>query len=252
MTITVLEIVKRALRLCGQTGAPGRDISPEQSVEVLGFLNQLFDGWNAVRGNIFTFSVDRYALSPGVTTYIIGPNGDPAPFVAPRPTKIAKARLVVTSTFPEIHLPMHLFTDEEWADMVITEMPTTIPTGVYNDGASPNSNLFMWGYPTVANDLELWTPKQFETELLITDILSLPPAYPKALVYGLGWEVAPLYFKKGNPLLDQIKMIAQASKAAIWNVNLQAPTIANDAGFIGNTKNEDPYWDEYSYLTGGF
>src|SRR4051812_18929144 len=110
MDILVSTICQQALRLCGQIEAPGRSTGVEHAPEVLAFFNQMVDGWNAVRGSIYTNSIDRYALTPGQTSYFIGPTGD---FVTTRPSRIYRANLVQTGTSPEVHLPMRILTDDE-------------------------------------------------------------------------------------------------------------------------------------------
>lgn len=246
MTITVPAVCQQALRLCGQSGRPGRGIGTEQQVEVIQFLNQMCDSWNALRGSIFTVSQDRYLLSPSQTTYFIGPTGD---FVAPRPIMIKAANLVLTGVFPEVFLPMRILSDDDWANIVVREIPTTVPRLIYNDGGSPDSQLFLWGFPTVANDLELWTWNGLNNELTAADSIFYPDGAALAIVQNLAVLIAPLYWKKTDKMLSLLIQQAQKSRAAYSNLNQESPNLISDA-YMGSGDDKKA-WDYYSYLTGG-
>lgn len=245
MQITTVQLATEALRLCGQSGRPGRGISSEQQTEVIQFLNQMLDGMNTLRGSIFTVNIARYALVPSQTTYFIGPTGD---FVAPRPIRIVNANLVLTNASPEAHLPMRILNDDEWADIRVTEIPTTVPRLLYNDGNSPDSQLYLWGFPTQANDLELFTWQGLNNALGPTDTLAYPDGYARAILYKLAVEIAPLYWKKTDKLLALVQQQAISAYAAISNLNQDVPYMQSD-GYLGLSNVRD--WDYYDYLTGG-
>lgn len=249
MTKTVRSVCQGALRLCGQIGAAGRPIGTEQETEVLEFLNQMLDSRSAMRSSIYTISIDRYTLTPSQTVYDIGPTA--TDFQADRPIKIEWANIVLNNTFPESHLPLRLLTDAEWAAMVVTEIPSTLPVEMYNDGASPNSNLYLWGYPTIANDLELFTWKQLPSSLVIGDTLELPPAYNKAITYGLACDIAPLYWRRASSQLNMVRDISKKAWAVVALMNREAPALINDAANLARGQGSGAPWDYYSYLDGG-
>jgi hypothetical protein len=243
--ILVSDLCAQALRLCGQSGRPGRGPGVEQLTEVTTYLNQMLDSWNAFRGSIFTVAINRYRLSPQQTTYFIGPTGD---FVAERPIYIKSANLVLTGVFPEVFLPMRILNDDEWSDIRVREIPTTVPRLLYNDGASPDSQLYLWGYPTEVNDLELFTWQGLSTTLASTDTIIYPDGATRAIAFNLAVEIAPLYWKKTDRMLNLLISQAQKARAAYSNANQENPKIVSDA-FLGMQR--EPDWDYYSYLTGG-
>ena len=247
MQSTVPQLCTDALRLCGQSGRPGRGIGTEQEIEVTRFLNMMFDSWNAMRGSIFTVSIDRYRLDPLKTIYTIGPTGD---FVAPRPTRIKAANLVMLNVFPENHLPMGILNDDQWADMVVTEIPTTIPRLLYYDANSDggNASLYLWGFPTISNDLELFTWQPLATTLTSGDEIFYPDGANLAIVQNLAMLIAPLYWKKTDKMLSLLQTQAQVSRARYSNPNQENPYLISDS-YMGNAGGSG--WDYYSYLTGG-
>lgn len=230
MTITVPAVVTNALRLCGQSQAPGRGITSEQQTEVTTFLNQMLNGWNAMRNAMYTVGINRYTLDPPQLYYTIGPSG--ADFTAPRPIRILNANLILTGQTPEVRVSLVILNDDQWAEISVKDIPTTVPVALYNDGASPNSKLYLWGYPTQNNDLELFTPSGLSDDLTDSDTLELPEGYARAITYNLAMEIAPLYWQKTDKLLAQVQKLARESRAAIKSMNSEAPLIMNDSAFL--------------------
>ena len=176
------EILYPALRLAGVLTAAGRTASPSQMADAFGSLNRMLDMWTTQRLLIYTIRVDRYPMTPSQTSYTIGPVG--ADFTAPRPLRINDAAIVLTGA-TEVHTPLRVLTDHEWAAKRLREVPTTIPTEIYNDGAYPISRLYLWGYPTAGNDLELFTWSQLTRFATQEDPVAFPPGYEDAVVYNL-------------------------------------------------------------------
>lgn len=239
MTSTVLQILTDALRLVGESAAPGRGITNEQRDEALLFLNRMLDSWNTLKNNVFSINIARYTLSPSQTSYTIGPTGD---FVAARPVRIENANIVLTNSSQEVRVPLQLLDADQWANISVQEIPTTIPVALYNDYDSPNSRLYLWGYPTQANDLELYTWDALPNSLAYTDSLTLPDGYLRAVVYNLAKEIAPLYIKKANPLLALITKTAAEARSWVNSQNAGAPLLSNDAAFMNNDSNR-PYFN---------
>jgi hypothetical protein len=176
------DLLYPALRLAGVVTAAGRTASPSQMADAFQSLNRMIDAWRMERLLIYTVRIDRFTLAPSQTSYTIGPGGD---FDAPRPTRITAANIVLTIGGSQVHTRLRILTDRDWAAKSLREIPTTIPTELYSDGAFPLSTLYLWGYPTAANDLELFTWQQLDQFAAQTDAVSVPPAYEDAIVYNL-------------------------------------------------------------------
>jgi hypothetical protein len=239
-------IIYPALRIAGITARPMRTPSPDQSLEAIGILNQMMESWSVDRLKIYSIRQDRYALVPQQTTYFIGPTGD---FIAPRPIEIVGANIVLTNQFPELHFPMHVYDDVEWLKITIPELQGGIwPRTLYNDRAYPDSKLYLYPYPTVANDLELYTFSELQdTFALVTDAANCPPGYARAMKYNLALELAAAYPKESNLLPGAIELAAQAL-AMIESRNAPIPKLVNDAASLGHGARGESRW----WLTGGF
>lgn len=243
MQVSVPDVVSQALRLCGQMGQPGRGPSPEQLAEVIVYLNQMLDNWNVMRNSIYTIDIARYTLTPSQTIYTIGPTGN---FVADRPIRIENANLVLTGQSPEVFIPLSLLNDDQWALISVEEIPTTVPVALYDDYGQPNSNLYFWGFPTQANDVQLFTWKKLPTSLTSSDNLIVPDGYMLAIIQNLAVQIGPLYWKRTNVQFSTLVQQAQKSRAAIASLNTLAPLLPNDASFIRSGP-QRPY---FNYLIG--
>lgn len=222
------DLLYPALRMAGVLTAAGRKASASQLADAFQAVNRMIDAWRLERLLVFTVRVDRYTLSPSQTSYTIGPGGN---FDAPRPTRITAANIVTTSGGSEVHLPLRILTDREWSAKRLTVIPTTIPTQLYFDGAFPVSRLYLWGYPTEANDLELYTWQQLDGFDTQTDPVDVPPAYLDALVYGLAVRLGHMF---GTAVRGDILTQATRARAVIKAFNSTSPQIASaDYGMRG-------------------
>lgn len=184
---------------------------------------------------IYTTAIDRYQMNPSQTTYFIGPNGD---FVAPRPNWIVRANIVLVNSFPELHLPVQLLDDKQWAAHVITELPMPWPYQLYNDGAHPDSQLFLFGFPTEINDLELFTPQELKQDFTsLTDTVDFPPGYEAWIVPALALKARALYPYDSKLSGLQVQELRDEARVALDWVqinNAECPDMANEAANLRN------------------
>lgn len=234
LATTLIELFKPALRIAGITMLPGIGPSTDQTGELIPAINRLVGMFNLDGLKIFNTSIDRYALTPLQSSYFIGPSGD---FQAPRPNYIHGANVVITSASPELHLPIHMMTPAEWEAMTITELPMAWPIAMYNDGANPDSKLYLYGFPTNANDLELFTWQALKNDFTaISDAVYLPDGYEAAIVDSLALEVARLHPRdtvlRGEALVEA-RRAAQNSLQAVMVLNTECPRLHSEAANIG-------------------
>lgn len=234
-------IIGPALRVAGITGRPGRIAAPDQSTEAIQICNRMMGSWNIVPLDIYSTSIDRYALSPNQTSYFIGPTGD---FVAPRPTRIIRANVVLTTTSPEQHIEVRLLDKGQWAAKRIPELAAGMwPVELYDDFDEPDSKLYLYPFPQVQCDLELFTPKALRRDFAaLTDSVDLPDGYERALVFNLAVDIAAFYPEQAQ-LDPRAEGIADRALAAIESNNAPVPRLKNDAAGIGLTdRRGDSQW----------
>jgi hypothetical protein len=234
------ELLYPALRLAGILGAPGRTASTSELADAFDALNRMLGSWTIQDELIYSIQIDRYNLSPSKTSYTIGPTG--ADFTAPRPIRITQANLVLLGP-SEVHLPLNLLTDAQWARRRLTVIPTSVPTDLYSDYDFPNSRLFLWGYPTVANDLELFTWQQLSSFPSQAAAVSLPPGYAQAVVYNLA---VCLNDQFGTPIRPNV--LATARRTSAWVKGNNAPSPAVPSADFGTRGSQGG--GTFNYVTG--
>ncbi len=137
---------------------------------------------------------------------------------------------------------MDILEPEEWARIRVQAVPTSIPRRLYNDYASPLSNLYLWGIPIAPAAMELYTWEAIPQVEDPTDVILLPPGYRRALTYNLAVELAPR-FSKGQ-LSPIVLSTAIESKAAIEALNAPSPVLDCDPALLHGRRSN------FNYLIG--
>ncbi len=222
-----------ALRLCGQSGQPGRGISPEQTTEVLFFLNQMLDSWNSMRNALYSINILLLQLQANIQFYLIGPNAAPAvingnsygAFNLARPQKIEKANLIYQTAPEELRIPLNLLDMSGWANIRVPGI-FAIPLELYYDAGYTQTTptgvaqMLLWPGPQSAYEMELFVWNTLNSTLNYGDTLYAPPGYARALTYNLALEILPLYRKGMNAgAIQMITRAANESRAAIESKN---------------------------------
>jgi hypothetical protein len=224
-------VLYRALRLAQITRGPGRIATPDQFQDALGALNGMLDSLNVQHDGIYSVNNNQYTLTPPKTNYTIGllPTGpQTADFQVPRPIRIDQARLVLTNSPTPVYLPLALATHSEWATIVVRKVQTTVPRVLYCDYGYPLANLYFWGYPTSACNVELWTWQPFTAFTTITDNVIFPSGYVDMLVYNLAVRLADQF---GTVLPPNVQVEARRTLARVKALNSPStPMGSNDSG----------------------
>lgn len=233
MDKAVSQYVIDALRLCGQTGLPGRGISPEQSQEVTGFFNQILDSWNSMRNALYSIDQLFLTLTSNIQYYLIGPeavattiNGySYGAFNVARPQKITQANLIYQTSPEELRIPLKVIDSASWADIRVPGI-FAIPLELYCDyGYSKTAptglaQILLWPGPQLGYLLQLFVWTQLASTLGYGDTFYAPPGYARALTYNLALEILPLYRKGMSPMAVQmIDRVAKESRNAIESKN---------------------------------
>jgi hypothetical protein len=236
------------LRRAGITQLPGIIPSPDQYGELIPEINRMMAGFSLDGHKIFTTSIDRYTLTANQQTYLIGPDAsaDGAAlnpvipgFDAARPIFIYRANIVIVGSSPELHLPLGILTDGEWAAKTIPALQASWSWQLYNDGAVPNSKLFLYGIPGEANDLELFTWQSLQHEFTSEDnAVILPQGYEDLIVTQGALRVRALYpydSKLSGAQLQELRTDATRALQTVKIMNTESTPFYNEAALLNGT-----------------
>lgn len=193
----------RVMRQAGQTPPA------EQVTYALARLNRILGSLSqAGEWYVYTTNISSYTLSPTRDFYTIGPTGN---FVAERPMAIDKANIIISSGSNLVRVPLEIISDEEWADISVVGIGSAVPVKLYNDGAAPNSNLYLWPKATnTSYKLELFWRQQLTQFSSTADTLVAPNGYQEALTLTLAEALANAL--PGGVLTAELKLSARMAR----------------------------------------
>ncbi len=226
--MNALQIISAAMR---QTGAlaSGETPTSAEGQDSLSLLNQMMAAWSAERLMVFTITMQQFTLVPGQQTYTLGTGGD---FNYPRPVNLYRAGIVwLANPAQPLEIPLIMLTDDQWAQVPIKNISSTIPQYLYDDGAFPLRNLNFWCVPTIADDVRLymWTLLQQFADM-ITDY-TFPEGYEEAIQYNLAIRLAANNI--GTILNPMTLKLAQDAIARVKSVNIPLLDLSVDNALSG-------------------
>lgn len=205
--MTVRDLIFGSLRLIGVL-SQGEVPSAQDQQDAFNALNGMLDSFSTEHLIIPSILREVFNCVGGTQTYAMGPG---ATFNTLRPLQIVTAATVVQGSNPVQELPMKIIDQQEFANIFIKSVSSTIPLWLYNDNANPNCNLNLWPVPQVNSQLVLYSLKPLTQFANVDATVTLPPGGIRMLRYNLAVEIAPEYGK--NALDEKIIVIAEASKA---------------------------------------
>jgi hypothetical protein len=214
--MTVLDLIKRSLRLLGTYNVGDDDPEAAEAQAGLVALNALVDAWGLQRLSMFTSSGTVYNLQAGKASYTIGPSG--ADWTAPRPLYLDTATVVIPGTPDNYERPLKVIPDDQaWARLRIKSLASTLVTAMYLQPDFPNATVFPWPVPQSAQQIILYTPTAISQFSGLTQAISLPPGYARALPYNLAVDLAPEFDKEAPPTVQRIA-IDSMEAVRRWNI----------------------------------
>lgn len=234
------DLATKALRT---VGAIGQGVGLDDHLLTVAFeaANDMIDAWAAQRITVFQSLRRTMALiaNRGAPSnpYTIGTGGD---FNIVRPLWIDDAKILSTGTSPNLELPLHLYTPDEYADLGLKTLGSSLATGLYYDGKFDTSGasqglgqLFLYPVPNggMALSLVLYipTPMTEFADKAATEYY-FPPGYREALRYQLAKRLA---VELNRPLTPEAAQLMIDTFAVIARPNVVVPTLCADIGVPG-------------------
>lgn len=233
---TARDLINSSFRLIGVL-AGGETASAQEMNDALATLNDMIDSWSNERLTIFNVAPETFPLVPAQQTYTMGTGGD---FDTARPLKIENAKIQVVTNGQTNEYPLQISNQDQWADIRIKTVTTSLPSILYMDGAYPLQNLNLWPIPSVANSIILYSWKPLSDFSTLNTVASLPPGYSKALRYNLAIELAPEYGKQAD---QSVVAGAIEGKENIKRANITPRYMATDSAL-------QDYRKPFNWLTG--
>lgn len=212
---TAITIIKRAMRLIGVL-SDGDTPSASESADSLEALNSMLGMWANERLMINAASLDSVTLTPGKAAYTIGPGGE---IDTVRPTDVDPMSYVL---WGNVSYPLVVLTAQEYNAICLKKLDGTIPQAIWYLPTFPLGQLTLYGVPSEAMTLKLWSWKPLSSFASLTDEVILPPGYDEALAFNLAVSIAPEFMVEASPT---VKQRAVMSKKLLKRTNLEVPVL---------------------------
>jgi len=200
---TALQIITKAMQKAGvltKSEAPAAD----EAADALYALNSMIASWSNDSMLIYARTLENFPITANVAEYTIGPSQT---FNTVRPLFIVNAYLR-SGTYD---YPISIITDENYDDILDKETQGTPEFLNYTNGF-PTAKIKLWSTPNSNYTLYLLTEKQLTEFSSLSQEVSLPPGWERALVYNSAPEISGDY---GQEVPQSVLKIAAESKAAI-------------------------------------
>lgn len=243
---TVQDFLTRCFRLAG-IFAPGDSIPSDDMNDALSVLNDMNGVFNNEELMIYQILDEYHTLAaqtganPRPSAITIGSSG--ATITADRPQKIEAANIVLTSSDPNVEIPLEVLNVQQYAGIPLLNTGTDIPLRLYYVPTWPNGSIYLWPYLNAACKLHLFTWKRLSTALTLATTFTFPDGYNEVMRSNCAVR---LCIEWGHPVDPDLRELARTSKAAIMAHNSRPLLQDCDPAVRGSGQNVS----QWNYLTG--
>jgi hypothetical protein len=211
---TALDLINKALHLCGAKD-PLEDATAKEASDGLASLNNMLDSWSTDRLFVYQVAKYNYAWPAGASSRTVGVGGD---IPISRPLKVEGGYIVDNS----ITYPLQMINREGYDSIPQKTLQVNYPEWLYYDPGFPLGTLYIYTVPasTLQTFINYWLMLQTFTTL--TDVVSLPPGYERAITFNLAVEISAEYNMKISPA---VAAVAASSAGKIKRLN--APPVTS-------------------------
>lgn len=205
---TALDLINEALHLIGAKD-PTEVATNQEAADGLISLNGMLDSWTTDRMFVYQVLETQYNWPGGAQSKTVGVGGD---INITRPVRVQDSYFIAGG----ISYPITSITKEAYAGIMLKSLQTNIPEWLFYDTGYPLGTLYLNPVPSGAIDLRILSWLSLTQFGALTDVVSLPPGYKRAIVYNLAIEVAGQY---GLNPMQSVASIAASSASKIKRLN---------------------------------
>jgi len=215
----------------------GEPISDNDGALILEAINDLLDSWSNLPSFIPVISRERFAMTSNQggpdNPYTIGDGGDFDTIRPANQNSIVSANLILTTTAPEVRVPLGIYTDQAYDANQIPGMPNSQPTSLYYNPTYEDDlgSIFLWPVPDVDyNELELFIQQPVARFANLTTTYYVPTGWPLALKYNVADLVQGDF---GRTMPASAMRTAVNSQRRIKAANTKLSELQSDAYVFG-------------------
>lgn len=221
---TAQQLITRAMRLAGTIGK-GETPDDDESADGLTALNAMRDSWQIERLFVYQIRTEQFTWAGSAQSRTVGAAGN---FVTDLPTRVDDS---CSFTDGSSDFRVKLIDVSAWSAIPDKTTTSTYPFWIYPEYGAALVTLYAYPIPSASATFNLRTTKRLQEFASLTDVLTLPPGYERALVYSLAEEWAGPEF--GVVVPPSVTRIAASARRALRRVNAPSPVMATEPGLMG-------------------
>ena len=235
MNITVSALIKTSMLLAGSIQT-GEEPTTQEYADCFALVQDTLEVLNINNLLVYSNTSQSVQLVANKAAYTIGKAIVPANIDVERPIAIEQATFKINT----LEIAMQIISVEEYNQIAIKSLAAPIPRVLYYDQDFPLSTIRLYPVPSQAGTMILYFNKYMPVPTTITDILSYPPGYSKALKYNLAVEIGAMF---GEPVDPRVVEIAQDTLHDVRTANSKTPVLKFD---IGSNMGKSTYFNWYT------
>ena len=235
---TVRDVLKGAFRLIS---GDDQTFSAQDYANAMQALNGMLQSWTTDGLGVWTINRTVLPLTIGVQTYTLGTGGT---LNMARPTWIETLSVLITTSTPNVELPIQMLQDEDWQAIPIKAVSSTFPTSCYPQGDFPLNTLNFWPIPAASCSVVIYSPGPFGGFTSLDDLFQMPNGYERATRFCLACELAPEY---GLEVAPAVRNTAGIAKNQLRARNYQGVALHCDSALTKNRQG-DIFYRSYGFV----
>lgn len=216
------------MRLAGVIGK-GEAPDDDEAADGLEALNAMLNSWETDRLYVYQIQEDSFTWPANTGSVTVGSAGT---FVMTLPARIADDCRFVTAQSTDVPAP--LIDVDAWAGIQQKNLTNTWGWWIYVEYGASLHTLHVYPIPSANITFKLTSWQRLQSFSALTDTLSLPFGYERAIVFSLAEEFGPEF---GVEIQPSVQRIAMSARRTIKRFNSPSPVMTNEPGRMGW-----PYW----------
>ena len=200
------ELIRTSLRLLNVI-AVNEDVDDDQiESDMLAALNRMLESW----------SMDKLITTDHATTDVSLIQGTASYAIAAKPYNVVAAYV----RDGDYDYPVEIISQKEYSE-IVDKSTESQPTQLYYDPGVTSATVYLYPVPEKSYTLKLAHYDEISTVSSVTDTISLPLGYEKAILYNLTVMASP-EFLEGSELNQFVVREAEKSleKIKLYNIGI--------------------------------
>lgn len=222
MSTSVNDIITRAMRLTGITGA-SQIPDAQDTNDAFNSLNMMLEQWSLEELMCYRYTANQFSTAASTSAYTIGPGGTWV--TGGRPLQVSNAFIRVSTT----DFPIEIIGNDLY-QQIGNKSTVGRPYFLYYQPEVTLGRIYLYPTPDAVYTISISQLLPFTAFTGIAQAVTLPPGYLKALIWNLAVELAPEYGKQVDPVIFKK---SQEFKANIKRKNNTKPILHLESALLG-------------------